>query len=371
MNKNIAYTNAVIYTGAQKETGKAILVKDHIIDAIVNAGDVGSDYERRDLNGYNIAPAFIDLQIYGAHGKLFSNITDPSAIAATYEYCLQGGCSHFMITLATNTIAKFLEGIEAARAYQEQGGKGLLGVHLEGPYINPIKKGAHVTECIKKPTLEEVRMLLDKGAGVFKMMTVAPEMCNDEIVTLLMDSGIIVSAGHSNATYDQAKTAFARGVPAATHLFNAMSAFQSREPGLVGAVYDDPAVKASIVADGVHVDFVSLKISKKLMGDRLFFITDAVTTNNNPDSAYQHVFMGDRYTLPDGTLSGSALTMMQSVKNVVANADISLEEALRMAATYPASLLRTPVPFGRIKKGYAADFVVFDEALTVKQVITK
>ncbi|MBX2923095.1 MAG: N-acetylglucosamine-6-phosphate deacetylase [Chitinophagaceae bacterium] len=368
MNRKIAYTNATLYTGNEKHTGKVILVNNHVIEGIDDKAYIGGDYERVDLSGYNIAPAFIDLQIYGADGKLFSACTTPDAIAATYDYCMKGGCSRFMITLATNTIEKFLEGMEAAKLYQQQGGKGLLGLHLEGPYLNPVKKGAHMEACIKKPTMQEVEMLLSRGESIVKMMTLAPEMCDDEIIRLLTDRGIIVSAGHSNATYRQAKKGFELGIPAATHLFNAMSAFQSREPGLVGAVYDDARVKASIVADGVHVDFVSLKISKKLMGDRLFFITDAVTVNSTGE--YQHVFKGDRYTLPDGTLSGSALTMMQSVKNTISHAGIPLEEALRMASTYPASLLNIQPPFGKIEKGYAADFVVFDNDLEVKEVIT-
>ncbi|MBX3254515.1 MAG: N-acetylglucosamine-6-phosphate deacetylase [Chitinophagaceae bacterium] len=368
MNNRTAYTNAVIYTGNGKQTGKAILVKNNIIEAVVSSEAVPAGYTTIDLNSLNIAPAFIDLQIYGADGKLFSAYTSPDAIAATYEYCIQGGCSHFMITLATNTIEKFIEGIEAVRLYRQQGGKGVLGLHLEGPYLNPVKKGAHMEACIKKPTLQEVEMLLNRGEGIVKMMTLAPEMCDDEIIRLLINRGIIVSAGHSNATYRQAKKGFALGIPAATHLFNAMSAFQSREPGLVGAVYDDAGVKASIVADGIHVDFVSLKISKKLMGDRLFFITDAVTGNSKGE--YMHEFKGDRYTLPDGTLSGSSLTMMQAVKNVTTHAGIPLEEALRMASAYPASLLEAQPPLGKIEKGYAADFVVFDNELEVKEVIT-
>ncbi|MGN6490400.1 MAG: N-acetylglucosamine-6-phosphate deacetylase [Agriterribacter sp.] len=368
MSKNIAYTNATIFTGNGKQTGKTIFVKNNIVESITYAATKGEAYTQIDLKGHNIAPAFIDLQIYGADGKLFSSHTTPESIAATYQYCLNGGCSHFMITLATNTIEKFLEGIEASKLYLHQGGKGLLGLHLEGPYINPVKKGAHIEACIKKPTLQEVQMLLDKGQGVIRMMTLAPEMCDEEIIKLLISHNVIVSAGHSNATYQQAKKGFLLGIPAATHLFNAMSPFQSREPGLVGAIYDDPAVKASIVADGVHVDYVSLKLSKKLMGERLFFITDAVTTSDS--GGYSHVFKGDRYTLPNGTLSGSALTMMQSVKNVITHTDIALEEALRMASTYPASLLKQRVPFGKIEAGYAADFVVFDDKLEVKEVIT-
>ncbi|MFT3948868.1 MAG: N-acetylglucosamine-6-phosphate deacetylase [Agriterribacter sp.] len=361
-----AYTNCSIFTGAGKETGKTILVEDNIITGIVNEENIDNTWHKEDIEGLNIAPAFIDLQIYGGNGKLFSADLDVASLQATYDYCLNGGCTQFMITIATNTIEIFLKGIEVVKAYWEQGGKGVLGLHLEGPYLNLEKKGAHIYECIKTPTMEEVKMLLDKGKGVIKMITLAPEMCSEEIITYLMEQDIIVSAGHSNATYHEAMQKFSLGIPTATHLFNAMSPFQSREPGLVGAIYNSN-IKSSIVADGIHVDFVALSISKKLMGERLFFITDAVAETSTGD--YQHVFKGDRYTLPNGTLSGSALTMMQAVKNAVTFADIPLEEALRMASTYPAALLNERVQFGKIEKNYAAEFVVFDDALNIKRMI--
>lgn len=363
-----AWLNCSIYTGNKKETGKAILVNNNVIEGVVDENEIGEAYVVKDLGGLNIAPAFIDLQIYGGDGWLFSAELNTGAIDATYRYCLGGGCTQFMLTMATNTIENFLKGIELVKQYWQQGGKGVLGLHMEGPYLNPAKKGAHVLEYIKKPTIDEVAMLLEKGKGVLKMMTIAPEVCDEEIIRLLINNDIIVSAGHSNATYAEATKGFALGIPAATHLFNAMSPFQSREPGLVGAVYNNDSVKSSIVPDGIHVDFVSLRISKKIMGNRLFFITDAVAETAKGE--YQHVFKGDRYTLPNGTLSGSALTMMQAVKNAVQHAGIPLEEALRMASAYPAQLLKTNVPLGKIEAGYAAEFVVFNDALEVKEVVT-
>ena len=363
----IAYTNARLYTGQSRETGKAVLVENNSILDIISAGDVPDHFSTYDLKGKSLAPAFIDLQIYGGNGRLFSQEISLEALQSTHAYCLAGGCSHFMITMATNTIEKFLQGMDVVRQYQENGGKGLLGLHLEGPYMNPVKRGAHLLECIKKPTLKEVQQLLDRGKGIFKMITLAPEQCDPAVIELLLKNDIIVSAGHTNATYQQAMAGFDLGIPAATHLFNAMSPLQHREPGVVGAIFNHPRVKASIVCDGIHVDYAAVKIAKAVLQERSFFITDAVTETTTGE--YQHLNKGDHYALPDGTLSGSALTMMQCVKNGVEKVGIELEEALRMASTYPAQLLRDGKKMGLIAKGYQANMVLFDDQLQVVGVI--
>ena len=356
-----------IFTGQEIQTGKAVLVKDRKVIGIVAASEIPADYRQRNLPGYLLAPAFMDLQIYGGNGKLFSAEMTTEALDAVYEYCLQGGCTQFQITLATNSIEKFIKGLEVARQYRAGGGKGLLGVHLEGPYINRVKKGAHVEKFIKSPSKEEISLLLQKGKETFRMMTLAPEQCDPACIALLQEHGIVVSAGHSNASYEEAIDGFYRGIPAATHLFNAMSPLTGRGPGMVGAIYDHNDVRASIVCDGVHVDFASVRISKKIMTDRLFFITDAVAGVQYGE--YVHVDKGDRFTLPDGTLSGSALTMVQAVRNGVEKVGIPLPEALRMASLYPATLMGLQNKWGSIQPGAQADFVVLDEQLNLLQVI--
>ena len=194
------------------------------------------------------------------------------------------------------------------------------------------------------------------------MITLAPEMVDEEIVEYIQANGIIVSAGHTNATFQQAMKGFEK-INIVTHLFNAMSQFQSREPGMVGAIYDHPSVRCSLVADGVHVDYAAIRISKRILGDRIWLITDAVAeTSTGP---YQHVFKNDRYTLPNGTLSGSSLTMMKAVKNCVEHIDIDIEEALRMASLYPAKVLGIDNTTGLIERNYEAFFVVFDNEMNV------
>jgi len=197
------------------------------------------------------------------------------------------------------------------------------------------------------------------------MLTVAPEVCDPDIIRLLNDNGIVVAAGHSNATFKEAVRGFEWGIRTTTHLFNAMSQLHHRDPGLPGAVFQTENVFASIIVDGIHVDYSMISIAKKLLGERLFLISDAV--EENMKDSYVHMRQSDRFTLPDGTLSGSVLTMMKAVRNCVENAGIPVEEALRMASVYPAEVMNIPDK-GRIKPGYKADLVVFDKNYNVDQV---
>ena len=243
---------------------------------------------------------------------------------------------------------------------QNQGKKGVLGLHLEGPYINMKKRGAHLKQFIREfPSLEEVEKLLNKGEGVIKMMTIAPEVVSDDVIELLQKHGVVLSIGHTNATFVEAKKAFAKGINLATHLFNAMSPFQHREMGVVGAIYSDENVCTSVVADGYHVDFEAIRLSKKLLNERIFLITDAVTENKI--GQYNHQLEGDKYVISDGTLSGSALTMLKAVQNCVEKIGIPLAESLRMASLYPAKAMNLDHVLGRIEVGFEADFAVFTE----------
>lgn len=361
-----ALHNGLVFDGSTFSSNKAVLISNDLIADLIPESEIPSSAHRFDLNGNYLVPSFIDLQLYGAGGKLFSQELSFESLIATDDYCISGGCTRFLITMATNTIEKFLKGIEVVKAFQKENKNGLLGLHIEGPYINPIKRGAHIESCVKQPTVDEIKLLLDKSEGVLKMMTLAPEQCSEEVIQLLLDHNVLVSAGHSNATYQQATDSFNKGITAVTHLFNAMSPLQSREPGMVGAVYDHATVNSSIVCDGVHTDFTAVRISKNIMKERLFLITDAVPQTT--EGEYKHIFNTDRYTLPDGTLSGSALTMMKAVNNCVDKVGIPFEEALRMASLYPARVARLDDQFGKIEKGYKADLVVVSKEREVKTV---
>ncbi len=283
------------------------------------------------------------------------------------SYCSKGGAVQFLPTVATNTTEVVYSCIDAVKQYWQQGGKGVYGLHLEGPWLNAEKGGAHIKELIHPPNKDEVMDLLEYGKGIIKMITLAPEVCNDEIIQLILSHNIIVSAGHSNASYKQAMHYFDNGVTAVTHLYNAMSPLHHRLPGLVGAAFMHSNVMSSIIADGHHVDYAAIKIAKSIMKERLFVITDAVTETGK--GYYQHQLNFDRYEC-NGVLSGSALTMQSSFLNLVNKVGIEVDEALRMCSLYPAQVIRADQLYGKIAPGYAAQFVVINKQLELVDIIT-
>lgn len=356
----VTYTNATVFTGNSILEQAEITVDNGRITEVSAAGRSGHNTEIIDLQGLFIAPAFIDLQVYGGNGKLFNNEPTAEAIQKTYESVRAGGTSHFQITLSCSPLETMWKAMDACRQYWAAGGEGLLGLHLEGPYFNPEKRGAHPLQHIRKPNPAEVAELIERGKSVLRYMTLAPEMMDDASLDLLLQSDILIAAGHSNATFQEARRGFEKGINRVTHLFNAMSAFQSREPGLVGATFDRKPW-TSIIADGIHCDYNSLKISKELLREKLFLISDAVTESLMGD--YRFRFSGDRYVDESGVLAGSALTMWQAVKNAVQHAGIPLDEALRMASTYPAQVVGEGQRLGKIAPGYEAHFVVFNAGM--------
>jgi N-acetylglucosamine-6-phosphate deacetylase len=232
--------------------------------------------------------------------------------------------------------------------------------------MNPAKRGAHREDFIQIPQKDKLGKLLQKAGKSLTMMTLAPERCDPASIRTLIDAGVIVSAGHTNAAYEEAMQAFDLGIPAATHLFNAMSALSHRAPGMPGAIFDRRDIYTSVVADGHHVDFAAIRLAKRLLGDRLYLITDAVTPNN--EGVYLHQLKGDKYVVPDGTLSGSALTMIKAVQNCVEKVQIPLDEALRMAALYPARVMGLDNRLGAIRPGLEAALVWFDDGYGVRRV---
>ncbi|MFZ9403633.1 MAG: N-acetylglucosamine-6-phosphate deacetylase [Sediminibacterium sp.] len=344
-----AYISAQeLFTGSSWISEVVIEIADGKIIAIKKEG-----YDHKNAFPL-VVPALIDLQIYGAGGKLLSEYPEASTIQLIYDYCVAGGAAYFQPTIASQSNEIIMAAIKAVKNYKSSGGKGCMGLHIEGPWINPIKKGAHNEAVIHSPTMEEVKAIVDYGADDIGMITVAPEICSKEIIDFIQSKGIVVSAGHTNADYETANTFFDNGIKVATHLYNAMSALQHRAPGVVGALFNHPRAMCSLVADGYHVDFSAIQIAKKLMGDRLFCITDAVTTTNT--GFYQHYLVGDKYESA-GTLSGSALTQLKSVNNLVEQVGIDVGEAVKMCSLYPAKVMQQKGITGTIEINENADLL--------------
>jgi N-acetylglucosamine-6-phosphate deacetylase len=274
------------------------------------------------------------------------------------------GTTAYMMTLATNTIDVFKEAIRVAEGFHHDA---FLGLHLEGPFLNPKKRGAHPAELILKPTRERIEDLLGNNK-VVKMMTIAPECIEDSVLEYLQGYQLLLSAGHSDATFEEGMHGFNCGIPTSTHLFNAMSPLHHREVGMVGAIFNHPTARASIIVDGQHVSFEAVKIAKRQMGERLFMITDAVAACDK--GIYQHVLQDGYYSLPDGTISGAAISLFEGVKNCVQRVGISLPEAIRMATQYPAALLNR-ADIGNLNPGSMANVIVFTDDFQLKQVLFK
>jgi N-acetylglucosamine-6-phosphate deacetylase len=350
------YSTKALFTGSEWLNDVVLHIENDLV--------IGIDQKGFDANGAIpfIIPALIDLQLYGAGGKLLSEFPEKETIEKIYQSCLEGGTGFFQPTIASQSKAIIYASIDAVKAYKASGGKGCIGLHLEGPWIHPIKKGAHDASVIHAPDIEEVASILAYGADAIGMITIAPEVCSPDIIKTIQDAGIVVSAGHTNASYETAMQFFDDGIPVATHLFNAMSSFQHRAPGVVGALFDHPTAMSSVIADGYHVDYSAIRVAKKIMGDRLFCITDAVTEAST--GLYQHTLVGDKYE-SGGTLSGSAITQLKSIKNLVEHVGISLGEAIRMCTVYPAKLMQNKNITGTIAINQKANLLCLNEDLAI------
>ncbi len=354
--------NATFFTGRELISNTALLTDGGRITGFADPASVAGEVERIDCRGYLVTAGLIDLQIAGSGGFLFSSSPTPDALAVIASSIVESGTTGFLLALPTNSADVYRK---AFRTATESSHQAFMGLHLEGPYISMTKRGAHARELIRKPSAEDISGLLAEAGGTIRMMTVAPEVCTPETVKILKDNGITVAAGHSNATFREAAEGFAMGIESTTHIFNAMSPLHHRDPGLPGAVFWSESARASIIADGIHVDYTMVAIAKKIMKERLFLVSDAV--EENEAGAYQHVRQSDRYTLPDGTLSGARLTMLDAVRNCITHAGIDRYEALRMASLYPAQLIKAD-DRGVIAPGARADLILLDDRVEIKGV---
>lgn len=351
------FHNARFFTGTELVEEKVLITEGNRISGFADMDSAPSGALRIDCRGHLVTAGLIDLQIAGGGGYLFSSNPTPEALDIIAGAIISTGTTGFLLALPTNTDDVYRA---AFRTLSESGNQALLGLHMEGPYISHSRRGAHAPELIIKPTAENLSELLRKAGGTIRMMTVAPEVCTPEIISLLRQNGITVAAGHSNATFKEAMLGFESGIETTTHLFNAMTPLHHRDPGLPGAAFISDCACASIIADGIHVDFAMVTIAKKVMKERLFLVSDAVEENDR--GAYMHVRQNDRFTLPDGTLSGAMLSMLDGVRNCISHAGIDKYEAIRMATLYPARLISAN-DRGIIAPGARADLIMTDSEM--------
>ncbi|KFX06709.1 N-acetylglucosamine-6-phosphate deacetylase [Pectobacterium betavasculorum] len=362
-----ALTHSRIFTGHQILDNHAVVIANGLIERVCPLAELPVGIKQHDLSGAFLAPGFIDLQLNGCGGVQFNDSLDTISVK-TLEIMQQAnqhsGCTSFLPTLITSSDAFMKHSIKIMRDWLAQNKHQALGLHLEGPWLNVIKKGTHDPAFIRKPTQDLVDFLC-ANADVITKITLAPEEVEPAVIRQLTAAGILVSAGHSNATWEQAKLGFSAGIRFATHLFNAMPYLTGREPGLVGAIYDAPEVYCGIIADGRHVDWANIRNSKRIKGDKLVLVTDA-TAPAGADID-QFIFAGKTIYYRDGicvdehgTLSGSALTMIDAVRNSVEHAGIALDEAIRMATLYPARAIGVDKQLGSIESGKVANLTAFN-----------
>ncbi|RYY41018.1 MAG: N-acetylglucosamine-6-phosphate deacetylase [Chitinophagaceae bacterium] len=351
------YSADGIFDGSTELRDVAIETNDGFVTQLLPLSDVAPSAPLRHFSGCRIVPAFVDAQVYGAGGRLFSAYPDTHSLRLLAAHAWKGGAALVQPTVATNSGEVVHGCIDAVRTYWREGGEGIAGLHLEGPWINPARKGAHVEAFIHRPDADEVRGLLAYGRGVIRTVTLAPEQCGSEVIDLLIEAGIVISAGHSDIGYAEALHSFDR-ISTVTHLYNAMSPLHHRAPGLVGACLLHDAVHASIIPDGHHADFAAAALAHRNMNGRLFAITDAVTdTTIGP---YLHEWSCEGYYTSNGTLSGSGLTMEAAFQNLVKRVGIKEAAALEMCSSIPARVFGWD-RFGRIGPGAAACLLVYDQ----------
>jgi len=368
------FKGAVIFDGEAFIDGQAVLVEDGVVAALCPVGESLGAETVIELQGGVLAPGFIDAQVNGGGGVLFNETPSKTAIGAIADAHRAFGVTALLPTLITDTPEKMRLAAAAVKDAIASGCPGCLGIHLEGPFLSLARKGAHRGEMIRPMNERDVEFLLGLEIDTV-LVTLAPDVVPPEQIRALSDGGIIVSLGHSNATWDEVARAVDAGARGVTHLFNAMSPLGQRAPGMVGAALELGDLWCAIIADGHHVDAAALRIALRAKNGpgRLFLVSDAMPTVGDAGD----VFMlngrtvtraGGRLTLADGTLAGSDLNMTRAVRFAIGELGVRRQEALRMASLYPAMLLRKDDGYGRIRPGYRADFVHLSDDNMVRSV---
>ena len=351
---------------------RAVLVEDgRIVDVVAGDDPRSRSATQRDLGGHLLLPGFLDTQVNGGGGVLFNAEPTVDAIRAIGEAHRRFGTTGFLPTLISDDLDVVARALDAVRAAMQAGIPGVLGIHIEGPYLNAARKGVHNSEKLRGLDEGAIGLLTSLRKGR-TLVTLAPEMTTPLLITKLASAGVVVSAGHTNATYAEIGTALQHGLTGFTHLFNAMSQLTGRAPGVVGAALDDADSWCGIIVDGRHVDPTVLRIALRCKRhDRFMLVTDAMPSVGAAKKSFslqgRLISVEDGVLVDeDGTLAGSDTDMASMVRNAVRLLGLELPEAARMASRYPAEFLGLGTELGRIAAGYRASLVLVDERLEVQ-----
>ena len=365
-----ALIGATLFDGDRLRDGQAVLIEAGKIAGVMPEAKLPKGVEKQAVSGL-LAPGFIDVQVNGGGGVLFNETRTIDGIAAIGAAHRRFGTTGFLPTFITDTQVSMGEAIKAADAAMQARTPGVLGIHLEGPFLNPERKGIHRADLMRTIGDQDVAMI-DLPAGGRVLVTLAPEKTEPATIAKLTRSGIIVAAGHTKADLETIRKAQAAGLTGITHLFNAMPPMMGREPGPVGAALEDKALWCGLIVDLHHVSAVSLRVALAARGpERMILVTDAMPSVGSAEDHFTLLGesikrVGGALVNDAGTLAGSDLDMASAVRNTVQHLGVPVEAALRMASLNPASFLRLENELGRITDGYRADLVLLDTGFHVK-----
>jgi N-acetylglucosamine-6-phosphate deacetylase len=361
--------------------GAGILIRDGEIEAIGSRADftLPSGAQEVSAEDSTAIPGFIDVHIHGAGGRDVME-GNAEALGTVSAKLAQFGTTSFLATTVTadaDDTCRAVEGISSYIAAQHESNRPraeILGIHFEGPFLSKERRGVHPTEFLQLPSAEFLQRLIQASSGNARILTIAPELmgampCIDAARSL----GMIVSIGHTDATYEQARAAVAHGAHHATHVYNAMRPFTHRDPGVIGAVLTTPELTAELIADGIHVDEIAMKVLLQAKGaNGVVLISDGLSATGMPDGKYllggiEVTVTGGVCRNSEGKLAGSTLTLDRSLRNVV-KLGVPFVDAVRMLTVNPATLLGIEFKKGALRTGADADIVLLDNSFEITQV---
>jgi N-acetylglucosamine-6-phosphate deacetylase len=372
------------YTSSEELHDVAIVIRDGVIESVGPRSGVSLPAGATEVQATDLiaAPGFVDVHIHGAGGHDVMEGTD-DALKAVAKMIASHGTTSFLATTVTanpDALCKSSEGIAKYIALQHQEADSraeVLGIHFEGPFISPVRRGVHPPEWIHLPSADMLAKFIEAAGGHAQLITIAPELLGAmPCIDAARNAGLVVGMGHTDANYEQARAAIAHGVHHAIHVYNAMRPFSHRDSGVIGAVLTSPEVTAELIADGIHVEDIAMKMLLQAKGAAgVILISDGTAATGMPDGKYmlgemEVTVSGGVCRNSEGKLAGSALTLDRSLRNIV-KLGIPVRDALRMLTLNPAKLLGIEFKKGSLRAGADADILLLDSALNVTQVYTR